>query len=430
MLAAERYQCPRQQETEWSVVIHHQAQLWKYWALVTKRTRNKIDTKKQANEILQHLPEDMQQEIQRITNYQHPMIVRRECQRKLRIAIKYQTQLLKIHRELRHQGLLCLQEIRIKEGNLPTAEIIRKIIRHELHNDDLAIVRALRNPKGTPPLSKQELYIKQWQTINPAFHTQTRSSLNTIDVPYKDEDSQPTDDPDKACIWQTITDPMLIEEKLLARNIAHFGQADGTLFTTRRFQELFGYGGITTTAKKFGRKPFNPNDFPPLTKGATTLLSLLSNNNGLPEISTSISQKEFAKGFKKWSEGTSTSPSGRHLGHYRCLLVDDDYDGYTEEDPDPSDLILGVYYKLASLALKWGISLERWQNSITTMIEKQPGCPRINKLRVIHLYKADYNLLLKIIWARRLLWHAHDMDRLNEGQAGSTPGRNSINVVI
>jgi Reverse transcriptase (RNA-dependent DNA polymerase) len=64
------------------------------------------------------------------------------------------------------------------------------------------------------------------------------------------------------------------------------------------------------------------------------------------------------------------------------------------------------------------------------MIEKQPGCPRINKLRVIHLYEEDYNLLLKIIWARRLVWHAHNLNDLNEGQAGSRLGRNAIDAII
>jgi hypothetical protein len=63
------------------------------------------------------------------------------------------------------------------------------------------------------------------------------------------------------------------------------------------------------------------------------------------------------------------------------------------------------------------------------MIKKVPGCPKINKLRVIHLYEADYNLLLKIIWERRLVWNAHDKDQLNEGKAGSRPGRNAIDVV-
>jgi hypothetical protein len=133
---------------------------------------------------------------------------------------------------------------------------------------------------------------------------------------------------------------------------------------------------------------------------------------------------------KKWAEQTSTSPSERHLGHYRCLLTHDGYSDYTDEDPDPSREIFGVYYKIATAALKWGISLERWKNSITTMIEKQPGCPRINKLRVIHLYEADYNLVLKIIWAQHLVWHAHDLNKLNEGQAGSRPGRNAIDAMI
>jgi hypothetical protein len=120
-------------------------------------------------------------------------------------------------------------------------------------------------------------------------------------------------------------------------------------------------------------------------------------------------------------------PSRRHLGHYRCLFADDGQT-YTNDDPDPSNKIMGVYHKVATAALAWGISLDRWHNSITTMIEKQPGCPRINKLRVIHLYEADYNLLLKIIWARRLVWHAHDVNKLNEGQAGSRPGRNAIDI--
>jgi hypothetical protein len=140
--------------------------------------------------------------------------------------------------------------------------------------------------------------------------------------------------------------------------------------------------------------------------------------------------EDFCKAFKKWSEGTSTSPSGRHLGQYRCLFADDGDTEYTDEAPDPSMNIMGAYFHVATAALNWGTSLQRWQNSITTMIEKQPGCPRINKLRVIHLYEADYNLFLKIIWARRLVWHVHDHNKLNEGQAGPRLGRNSIDVVI
>lgn len=430
MLSAEKKICPRQHESEWSVAIHQQSMLCKYWALVVKGTRNKIDTSRKSNEVFTELPEQMQNEILRVTHHLHPWTTRIECTRQLRLATKYHKQMLSAHRELRRQSLVSLQEVRKSEGNIEAAEIIRLIIRHEIHNKDLAVIRALSHPKGPQQLSKQDIYIKQWQTINPAFHSTQRSSLNTIEVPHLDANSNPTDDPDQAVLWSTISDPLEIEERLLARNIAHFGQAQGTLFTTEYLQQKFGYNGVTTAVEDLMKTPFDESEFPTLTTGATTLLNTISHNNRLPQVSTKISQEEFSKAFRKWSEGTSTSPSGRHLGHYRCLFADDAHTGYTDEEPDPSHQIMGVYFHVATAALNWGVSLRRWQNSITTMIEKQPGCPRINKLRVIHLYEADYNLLLKIIWARRLVWHVHDLNKLNEGQAGSRPGRNSIDVVI
>jgi hypothetical protein len=197
-----------------------------------------MDTFKRTLEIFNELTNAMQQDILQVTNQFHPLKTRLECQIQLRRATKYYKQMMKTHLELRHQGLLSLKEVREKEGNLEAAEIIRKIVRHELHNDDLAVVKALRNPKGKPQLSKHEQHINQWKTINPAFHSQQQSSLKTIDVPYLDEKGHPTDDPDQACIWKTIADPIQIEEKLLARNILHFGQSQGTLFTTNRLVEL------------------------------------------------------------------------------------------------------------------------------------------------------------------------------------------------
>jgi hypothetical protein len=124
-----------------------------------------------------------------------------------------------------------------------------------------------------------------------------------------------------------------------------------------------------------------------------------------------------------------TSPSRRHLGHYKVLLTENKRQDHPEEE-DHGHEIMQVYYEIATAAINQGISLNRWQQSITSMIKKVPGSPKINKLRVIHLYEADYNLFLKILWARRLVWHMHDNDKINDGQAGSRPGRNAIDVVI
>ena len=40
--------------------------------------------------------------------------------------------------------------------------------------------------------------------------------------------------------------------------------------------------------------------------------------------------KEMKQGFSKWKEAISTSPSHRHLGHYKVLLVSDGRDNDEE----------------------------------------------------------------------------------------------------
>ena len=41
------------------------------------------------------------------------------------------------------------------------------------------------------------------------------------------------------------------------------------------------------------------------------------------EIKTEFTVDEVKKGFQRWRETTSTSPSGRHLGHYKRILKRD-----------------------------------------------------------------------------------------------------------
>jgi hypothetical protein len=60
-------------------------------------------------------------------------------------------------------------------------------------------------------------------------------------------------------------------------------------------------------------------------------------------------------------------------------------------------------------AANLGKSLDRWRQISTCMIEKIVGVPRIDKLRVIHLFEADLNMLLKIMWARKCVWQMNDL---------------------
>jgi hypothetical protein len=62
--------------------------------------------------------------------------------------------------------------------------------------------------------------------------------------------------------------------------------------------------------------------------------------------------------------------------------------------------------------------------------EKDAGCPRINRLRIIHLFEADFNFFLKLLWGHRLVQRAHDFKMINTGQYGSVPGRTAIELVM
>lgn len=120
-----------------------------------------------------------------------------------------------------------------------------------------------------------------------------------------------------------------------------------------------------------------------------------------------ISAEELCYGFKSWRESTSTSPSGKHLGHYKALIQ------------DPTLLLFLV--KFMNIAIQSGISIPRWSNAVNVLMEKDPGKPRINCLRIIDLFEADLNFFLKLQWGHRLVRRAIKLNLLHDGQHGSIP---------
>ena len=78
-------------------------------------------------------------------------------------------------------------------------------------------------------------------------------------------------------------------------------------------------------------------------------------------------------------------------------------------NPEHADFdkdILQTINTIINATIASGVSLTRWLTSLVVMIEKIPALPRINKLRVINIYEADYNLLLKYFWPKQATKHA------------------------
>jgi hypothetical protein len=63
------------------------------------------------------------------------------------------------------------------------------------------------------------------------------------------------------------------------------------------------------------------------------------------------------------------------------------------------------------------------------MIKKDSGSPQIEHLRVIHLYEADYNLCLKLLWEKQMVYQGKDNNCLGEQQHGSRPQHQAMNVI-
>jgi hypothetical protein len=89
-----------------------------------------------------------------------------------------------------------------------------------------------------------------------------------------------------------------------------------------------------------------------------------------------------------------------------------------------------THFLIISSAVKFGISLTWWQNVVDSMIEKEPGNPRIHRLQVIHLYEADYNLILGIFWAQKLVPLTERRRLFNSSCCGGGPGLSMIDPVL
>ncbi len=89
-----------------------------------------------------------------------------------------------------------------------------------------------------------------------------------------------------------------------------------------------------------------------------------------------------------------------------------------------------IHYQVTMCVVATGVPLERWKTCISCHIEKDPGSPKLHRLRIIHIYEADMNLVLKLLWSRKLIRHAEHHFVLGEDQYGSRPCRSAIDVVL
>ena len=127
--------------------------------------------------------------------------------------------------------------------------------------------------------------------------------------------------------FETITDEKIIEDVLLRRNKLHFSQASDTPLAINKILDELGFSGSTATAKQILER--------------TTTIEDIVDDEASWELLRSFQRKEAAvkvdfdsddiiQGYRSWSEKKTTSPSGRHLGHFHALFRPFKFDNEAE----------------------------------------------------------------------------------------------------
>jgi hypothetical protein len=111
-------------------------------------------------------------------------------------------------------------------------------------------------------------------------------------------------------------------------------------------------------------------------------------------LSPIVTEEDFKSAFKYVPENTAPSYSGRGEHHYNACS-EGSQDG-------TADLISAVHAAMMTVLLTAVFCPERWKQAVDVMLEKIPGVPRSNKLRIIQLLEADLNQVLRIAFARNI----------------------------
>ena len=157
-----------------------------------------------------------------------------------------------------------------------------------------------------------------------------------------------------------------------------------------------------------------------------------------------ITDQEFHDKLRVWSESTTTSPSGLHLGHYKTLISRHSFSSQLSDDELLPEFVtqrdelnakqqdlFHIHLQMINYARKRGYAYARWRTIANTILFKDPDNMRLHRTQVvIQKYEADFNLALGVKEWRSTMHQAEDNHSLNEGQYGSRSNRSATDPVL
>ena len=212
--------------------------------------------------------------------------------------------------------------------------------------------------------------------------------------------------------WKRIDDINLVTKLVSGILIKHFGQSSGTPFANSLWKSKLSDPEFQQSLLD-GTYIYDES----LPSEANTLLQSFKLKPNVKEIPLLPTWNEFRTFVQNAKEKTSSSPSGRHYGHYKSLL-----------QSAPS--ILRGIYDLMCLALSYGIVLDRWKTTITTLICKDDNKPYIHRLRPLHIVEAELQFFSKNQWSHKLIGQAEHLKNISPSQYGGRKNKQAQSSVL
>jgi hypothetical protein len=252
----------------------------------------------------------------------------------------------------------------------------------------------LRQAKILSNIHNEEQRCDTFRMFKNIWGENNKSRLSSVDVPESWPSPHDLSDPviplDDAKQWdkdgkafKTVTIPDEIELYLMARNQRQFGQAKGTAFTCAPLAELLPWEGDTHAAELILRGDYTNDELGDVTQ---LLLNYCESVSPLYAIEPEITLAAFTGKLRIRRESTSTSPSGRHLGHYKTLSRSIAYACDIDERDELDTFCLALlqaHLDIINYCLRHCYSLTRWQNVVNVIIGSTVSASSIFSKRII-----------------------------------------------
>ncbi len=250
----------------------------------------------------------------------------------------------------------------------------------------------------------------------------TQLGLSRIDIPDSSATNWRFGDPSTpkswSGPWRSIAHPTEIAQIVKIMNITQYHQAFSTPFGSGPLAQAIGRNAESLQSTQLLAGQMCNLPLESLLPETVQILHTLDSSHPTlhPKQTPEISESEFISAYKCLREDTSSSPSGRHVGHYKSIL--DDLN------------LVNLHAMMMSIPFAQGFVPTRWTKVTDIMLQKEANNSRCHRLQVIALFKSDLNQAKCILIGCKLSHHLEDNKLLPSMQFGSRPGQECQSAVL